>query len=124
MTTISTLREQLMAALDTLSDERVAHLLRTTIYWRDGEDAAINADLSNAKARLIQVIAQMEREDVETHLSTIRTWHEAEEQIKRYDPAKDRMLNGVFEGSPDLSSRVREILAQGFGRNKSLEEQA
>jgi hypothetical protein len=101
-------REDLIAKLDKLSEDQIAKILRdveTMAEELSDNDKEIEED---AIIGIIKSESTTIAENAEIILSLPR-------RTKPYDPAKDKMRKGLFNGPPDLAERSSEILRAEFG---------
>ncbi len=73
-----------------------------------------NPALKQELIEKLDQLSEQELTEVQRKIDLIRS----ERHKRRYDPAKDAMLKGLFEGPPDLAERSEEILWEEFGIKK------
>jgi hypothetical protein len=76
---------------------------------------------TNQYYELLQQVDELSDEELVALLGYVKEMIGAREQMARYDPAKDPTITGegLFDGPPDLSERVEEIL---YGKDPNSNE--
>lgn len=82
-------------------------------------------DRSKLYYEILERVDELSDEELSALSSYVKEMIAAREHMARYDPAKDPTVTGegLFEGPPDLSERVEEILyGKDSPANKSDEK--
>ena len=108
-------REDLIAKLDRLTDEQIAKVLRDVETMTE----KLPDDYNEEDDPIVGMFSNPGYTNLASNAKAILY-----PQIRHndYDPSKDPMIDGLFDGPPDLADRSTEILRAEFGIKKEQED--